>query len=252
MCCFSQPVRSVTSTRIFARPFDGARQVLAYQMSYSAAKDLAMILPIPVVEGTGENGVQFINLKGYPSFFEDLERGFPQPVPARDPRVSALPPTSAAPLKVQTVGDFIASFVPTVADFSRLDPQFRLPEATWKKLPAYASFGFAVFKLKADGKSVHPMAFRFPRRDRASLFFPTVHIHDGEVRKEAKFDHVLYCQHAPMTKVNVRGWRESARNASAFMDVKLAEGLIDADHHCYRKELVGNLPNLDTFLPVLV
>jgi hypothetical protein len=38
---------------------------------------------------------------------------------------------SASKLEVIQVGDFEASFVPTVKDFSRLDERFRLPSAVW-------------------------------------------------------------------------------------------------------------------------
>ena len=103
------------------------------------------------------------------------------------------------------VGSFVASFVPTVKDFSRLDEQFRLPDGTWDKLPAYKDYGFAVFKLKKGEQKVHPMAFEFPRADKTRLFFPTVHIHDGKVHDQAGFDHVLYCQGVD-TRMR---WRES-------------------------------------------
>ncbi len=43
--------------------------------------------------------------------------------------------TSLGALSVQQVGDYIASFVPTMADFSRLDPQFLIPKETWDKIP---------------------------------------------------------------------------------------------------------------------
>src|SRR5690606_13087928 len=97
-------------------------------------------------------------------------------------------------LEVVEVGSFVASFVPTVKDFSRLDEQFRLPAQTWDKLPEYRDFGFAVFKLKKGSRKVHPMAFEFARANPIRLFFPTVHIHDGTVKPTARFHHVLFCQ----------------------------------------------------------
>ena len=48
MCCFSRPVTSVSSTKIFARDAGGGRQHLVYSMNYKAAEDLAMVLPLPV------------------------------------------------------------------------------------------------------------------------------------------------------------------------------------------------------------
>ena len=47
MCCFSRPVSTVADTNIFARAGKDGRQYLADSMNFSAAEDLAMILPIP-------------------------------------------------------------------------------------------------------------------------------------------------------------------------------------------------------------
>ena len=48
MCCFSQPVESVSHTRIFARSAAEGQQFLVYEMKLAAKSDLAMILPLPV------------------------------------------------------------------------------------------------------------------------------------------------------------------------------------------------------------
>ena len=253
MCCFSRPVRSVTDTRIFARAGDDGREFLVYSMSFSAKQDLAMILPLPVPPGSGERAVDFINLKDYPDFFDDLHRGFPVPPPAEAPGDRSVAPASAALPKLQViqVGDFEASFVPTVKDFGRLDPRFRLPSGTWAKLPQYRSYGFAVFKLKQGAMRVHPMAFSFPRHKLAELFFPTVHIHDGKVHERARFDHTLYCQPHNNDYPNFGGqWDESATQASGFMKVPDAKGLIEPDQHCYRRQLHGQLANRDTVLRI--
>src|SRR6185503_5945530 len=69
MCCFTRPVQSVSSTRIFARMGNEGRQFLAYSMNYLAKEDLAMVLPIPIAPGTGEAGVKFISLEAYPELF---------------------------------------------------------------------------------------------------------------------------------------------------------------------------------------
>jgi len=245
MCCFSRPVQSVSATNIFARPGEDGRQLLAYSMTLKAKEDLAMVLPLPVQAGSGEQAVTFINLKDYPGFFTDLRRGFPMPV---DEPASMTTRSAPMRLEVIQVGDFEASYVPTVADFSRLDERFRLPLETWDKLPAYRDYGFAVFKLKPGAATIHPMAFSFPHADRSSLFFPTVHIHYGKVYPAAKFDHVLYCQSGTEEELALTGWVESNRPAGTFMKTAEAKGLIDADRHCYLKELHGKLPNRDTLL----
>jgi hypothetical protein len=249
MCCFSRPVQSVSATSIFARSDAGDRQFLVYSMTLKAKEDLAMVLPLPVKSGSGEKAVSFIDLKDYPDFFADLRKGFPEPLAARGPGASrGLGAPPAAKLEVVAVGNFEASFVPTVADFSRLDERFRLPAGTWDKLPAYRDHGFAVFKLKSGETKVHPMAFTFPRAKPAELFFPTVHIHDGKVHERAKFDHVLYCQRGSGDQFNLLDWEESFRPAAAFMQLSKARDILDGGEHCYKRGLTGTLPNRDTVL----
>src|SRR5689334_21600992 len=117
MCCFSQPVKKVSSTNIFAREGEDGRQFSVYGMFLNAGSEVAMILPLPVRTPTGEVYVHFIDLKGYSNFFSDLENGFPRPLP--DPTASAggrglSTPSSRPKLAVLEGGDFEASFVPTV------------------------------------------------------------------------------------------------------------------------------------------
>jgi len=85
MCCFSRPVEEVKNTRIFARMGAKGRQVVVYQMALEAKEDLAMVLPIPVVKGTGEAGVTFFDLSKYAALFADLALLFPMPKSAGNP-----------------------------------------------------------------------------------------------------------------------------------------------------------------------
>src|ERR1041385_8680955 len=248
MCCFSQPVISVSGTNIFARPDANGRQFLVYSMSIDARKDLAMILPLPVKTPAGEKDLEFIDLKGYPGFFDDLKSGFPVLLKGHG-RALVSSSESMDKLEVVQVGDFEASFVPAVKDFARLDERFRLPGDAWKLLPQYQSYGFAVFKLKPGAATIHPMAFSFPRRDPYALFFPTVHIHDGKVHKKADFDHALYCQPHPDQHLELRhAWRESTGHARSFVQIEKTKGVVVADQHCYQRELRGQLPNEDTLV----
>ena len=248
MCCFTQPVRHVSGTKIFARPTEHTRQLIVYSMTIDADEDLAMVLPLPVKSSATENEVEFIELKSYEKFFDDMEKGFP--IHANDVKwvTNALPAAAIEKLKVVTVGNFEASFVPTVGDFARLDKRFRLPPGTWSKLPAYKTYGFAVFKLKAGEHRFHPMAFSFPRKDARKLFFPTVHIHDGKVHEEADFDHALYAQATPFERPATFQWTETDAQASRFMSIPKSKGIVVPDEHCYKHELRGTLRNQDTFL----
>jgi hypothetical protein len=247
MCCFSRPVLDVSNTKIFARLGNGVEQFIAYAMNLSANEDLSMVLPIPVVPGSGEKAVKFINLEKYPKLFDDLWKGFPAPVSRSrggDP-FGAVPASIPQKLEVQSVGAFDASFVPTIADFSRLDERFRLPDGVWKKLPGYANFGFAVFKLKSVHGPVHPMAFSFPSSMPQSLFFPTLHIHDGQIHAKEEFDHTLYCQGGG---INAKDWQESPGIAVQFVKCGLTHDMVSPKHHVYRRQMKGMQENGDVLL----
>ena len=212
-------------------------------MRFKASDDLAMILPIPTPKASAEDAVTFINLEKYPTFFDDLILGFPQPRSGGFGKGGVK--STALTLPVVEVGKFVASFVPAIKDFARLDKQFRLPDSVWEKLPQYKEFGFAVFKLKKpekDEQKVHPMAFDFPRADKRVLFFPTVHIHDRTVPSKAKFDHSLFCQ---LGDVPAMGWEESSGLAESFIKVKETHGIVDGNAHVYRKLMKGSFANKD-------
>ena len=243
----------MTETRIFGRFVTKERQVLAYQMSLDTPADVAMILPIPVVQPAKEDAVKFIDLSGYQDFFSDLEKGFPTRSYSKGGvSPGSLPDTDRKPLKVHAVGSFDASFVPTVKDFGRLDARFRLPKGTWDKLPQFSNYGFAVFKLKKGNEEVHPMAFSFPSRFKRGnvykerVYFPTVHIHDGKVHLQEKFDHTLYAQASPKAgfRMNEK-WVESGSLASNFTSPEKSQGLIWDKGHVYRKRVVGLQKNED-------
>jgi hypothetical protein len=234
----------VADTNIFARSSKEGRQFLVYSMRLSAKEELAMILPVPVPKNPKEDAVRFINLEKYEDFFNDLRAGFPAKggLTKSDSRAHA-----TLGLEVVDVGSFQASFVPAAKDFVRLDERFRLPSGVWDKLPTYKDYGFVVFQLKKGKQKVHPMAFEFPRAHPGRLFFPTVHIHDGKVHAEARFDHLLYCQMSDKETVPVT-WLESTQPAGLFMKMDDAQGLLDKDRHCYQLELRGKHKNVDTFV----
>ena len=245
MCCFSGHVKEVADTSIFARASSGGRQFLVYSMRVDADEAMAMILPIPVPVGAAEDAVRFIDLEDYPELFEEMRSGYPVPPLTRAQGYAV----RALILEVVEVGSFVASFVPSIADFGRLDARFRLPAEVWDDLPMYEDFGFAVFQLKQGNQKVHPMAFEFPRADPQQLFFPTVHIHDGIVHPVADFDHALYCQRSGGE--DVTAWEETADPAEAFMpNLARAQGIVDPAERCYRKTLHGAFKNEDVVVSV--
>lgn len=243
MCCFSGPVHHVESTKIFARMVGPGRQALVYQMTLAAADEVAMVLPLPVPPGTGEDAIRWIALDDYEGFFDDLQAAFPVAVGAVHGGFGFGPPTTLA---VVTVGDFAASFVPSLRDFKRLHRRFRMPAGTIDRVPLYADWGFAVFQLRpgARGASqkVHPMAFEFPTRVEGHLFFPTLHVHDGALHPEAQFSHALYAQHI------AESWSASTVPLGVTVDLVRSKGLVDGDAPVSRAVLVGARPNQDIWV----
>ncbi|GMV15728.1 MAG: hypothetical protein HS104_21135 [Polyangiaceae bacterium] len=255
MCIFSQPVSHVAATKIFAR-VEGGEQLLAYEMELAALGDVAMVLPLPVEPGHGEAGLRFIDLSGYPGFFDDLRSAFPEPISGQAFGASR----AVQHLVVHQVGDFEASFVPSLADFGRLEPRFVVAPEIWQRLPQYRDFGFAVFKLRgekqgfwqslgfgrrraAETKKVHPMALAFRTRAPAELFFPTVHVHSGRVEERAAFDHELYCQarRAPA------GWFSASKPVGSHEAGK-SQGLLSASAGCFRLVKTGLHENADVIV----
>jgi hypothetical protein len=100
-------------------------------------------------------------------------------------------------------------------------------------------WGFAVFRLKPGKKAhIHPMACRFRTRDASRLFFPTVHVHDGQVHASARFDHSLYDQ----------GERSERDERSVLMAPQDAHAIVARGEPVFRRTLRGELPNRDTWI----
>lgn len=265
MCIFAQPVVSVSDTSLFARLLPDGWQYLVYQMRFVTKQDNAMVLPLPVQLPAMEKGtLEFISLKEYERFFRDLEKGFPISIPDQPrSRSFSLPsgPTDSK-LAVEDVGDFIASFVPSPGEFGRLDEQFRLPKESLEQIPQYANYGFAVFQLKSRTGKPHPMAFKFRSRlnvpGKSSIYFPTVHIHDGQVHDREEFDHTLYLQATEFDKVcgayddgtvlwedPATGYVRSKWKAKEFCNLEACRGIVAGDALVHRLKMSGLLKNAD-------
>lgn len=259
MCCFTTATE-VYGTSIFARLLRPGVQVLVYQMRFAAHEPTAMILPIPVALPAAERSVRWKSLKDQPAFFEKLAHGFPEVAPSQSARSkSATAVASTETIEVHEVGDFVASFVPSVADFDRIDPRFVIRKDVWSKIPAYADYGFAVFQLKQLSGSPHPIAFEFDTRLRDAVFFPTVHIHDGTVHAEDAFNHALYLQE-PRFDARVGGYEgpshadastgfvRSNAPAASFADIAGSQGILDGALLVHRMKIAGMHANVDTLV----
>jgi hypothetical protein len=256
MCCFSRPVKHVSATRIFARHVDEDRQALVYSMSLEVDEELAMVLPLPVEAAAPEDAVSFVDLSGYPKFFDDLADAFPvRPAFGRARSKAQAASLPRATLPVHDVGDFVASYVPSPRDFHRLDTRFRLSPAFFSARAEYADYGFAVFQLKPktggwfrkklQKQTVHPMAFTFPSRRPKALFFPTLHVHDGDVPAEATFDHTLYCQTSNDVMAKTFPFERSSGPLGRYVDETRAGALVDSAGFAYRNVVVHDQPNID-------
>lgn len=260
MCCFAQPVVHVEKTKIFARLTGTGTQHLVYEMKYESRVPNAMILPIPTAPNPTEDSVRFKDLSGYKEFFKDLKRAFPVPRPPKSilsRTLDSAMPMPQANLLVQEVGEFVASVVPTLKDFGRLDAQFVIPPETWQKIPLYEDYSFVVFQLKSLSGRPHPMAFEFDTRLPEEIFFPTVHIHDGEVHRRESFDHALYCQHAAYDgKVGkykaspdrATSLQRSKSEAKHYVEVEKTQGIVASDLLVHRKVMDGTFRNEDIVL----
>jgi hypothetical protein len=240
---FSRPVEDVSATRIFARATARGRQVIAYEMQIVAPEPVAMILPIPTPPRSADTAVRFISLERYPQLFTDLYQLFHPPTRSvANTKWASL----SEPLRVHEVGAFVASFVPSLADFSRLDPRFRIPANTIDRVDEYADWGFAAFQLAATRgpAQIHPMAFEFPTRTPERLFFPLVHVHDGTLPDVAEMDHTLYAQGVdqPRTFTTFRG------PIANHLDVRRTAGIVDPKATLSIQSLVGPHPNRDLWV----
>ena len=238
MCIFSGPVYDVSDTKIYCSIKED-KQTLVYSMDAGFHTPVAMILPIPA-NSKKEDAVEFVNLKDHANFFKELDEPF---VIHSRGMAKSFGCASPSTLKVHEVGDYIASFVPHRLFFNRLDESFRLNENVWDAMPQYKNFGFVVFQLSKNSNDInhyHPMGFKFPTK-LESLFFPTVHVHEGQIPTKEDFDHALYFQ------ADDRSIYKAQKSHSVAKDFIKSE-LVDPDKHVYKVRLYGQMENKDTYI----
>jgi hypothetical protein len=91
------------------------------------------------------------------------------------------------------------------------------------------------------------MALRFPTREPGALFFPTVHVHDGNVSESAAFDHTLYAQLSPLLGALV-DWSPSTAALGTVVDGARAKQLVDGPAGGWSTSIIGTEPNRDVWL----
>lgn len=245
MGIFSQPVHIAGATHIFARASTDGRQFLAYNFRYEAEADFALILPLPTPPESPANDVRFIDLSGYDAFFRDLRRGFPslQPEAEKVSLTDRILEKVRDWLDIDTTQAAIA-FAPNHAALSHIQDQFQLTANVLRLLERFGDAGFVCLKLAAGTNRVPPMAFEFPRRRSAELFFPTALAIGAEFHATATFNYHLFCQAERLPL----DWRRT-RVAREVMKVDKTRGLIDPDQPIGWRALIGPQVNLDTIVP---
>ena len=281
MCIFSGHVEDVNSTNIFAR-VSGNVEYLAYSMNVAAEMDVAMILPIPAVLPDKTNlinnigssgytlskdGIIFLDLSDYPELFKDLESPFQVTTREFDNLSFS---ASKGVLAVEQVGDYICTFVPTNNDWDRIDPQFKLSNDTWAKLNYQENYSFVVVQLniiekfpkmnvlgksnrvkpsaRVEKKKFHPIAFIFETQFPNWIYFPTTHVHDGQVHDREEFNHNFYFQSLEIKKPHEAGFEKSGSTAGAFVNIAKAKGLVEPNQLILKSTMNGTFPNLDTWV----
>lgn len=122
----------VSKTNIFARHTRPGYQAIAYSLSIASRTRAAMILPLPVVPGSGEDALRFIDLSAYPDFFDDLPKACVQEIKNEMESFDLVGDEPVKTLAVHEVGDFEASFVPTMSDFDRLGSDGEAPSGCYR------------------------------------------------------------------------------------------------------------------------
>jgi hypothetical protein len=240
MCCFADTVEHVAETHIFAA-MSGAEQVLVYDARVKTKTNNAMILPVPVRTGTQAN-IQLIDMSRHADFFDVLASMFPEAAVSGG--------LSAGPtLEVVRVGAFEASIVPTLDDIHRLSSRFTIGASgvrLWGRKRTvldvfrerYADHAFVVYQIATGETRLHPFAFRFTSRY-PYIFFPTLHVHDGDAPAEAHFDHVLYAQRATLYEQSAGApWQVAPGGLPSF---------VDPNAPVVRALISGLYPNRDSF-----
>ena len=92
------------------------------------------------------------------------------------------------------------------------------------------------------------MAFRFPTRDATTLFFPTMHVHDGTIPESATFDHALYCQGTPRNEL---AWERSGGPIEDPVgSFAKANGVLTLGEEAWKQGMAGLRANEDVLVPV--
>lgn len=291
MCVISRPVKTVTATNILVARLspESNRQLTIYENSvYNAKPKNAMIIAVP-----DPSTVEFHDLSKSSKFFQELDKYF-ESMEERDEYMSmtlnSMPrgKSRSAPLiKVERVGDYNVSLVPSLQDLTRVDPSyFILSSGAKELLQNYPpDWGFIVFGLSDDISSLKkysPFAFSHTILSDNRLYIPTMHYHDEEASnsdfvvsskpkgqglpswKHAIYiygieDENIYRSHLPMMAAGSAYGYERKKNVYrcvntdcllAFWPESITRLTIPRSNYFKKFVIDGQRENMDLFIPI--
>lgn len=182
MCIFVAPVLRVSKTRIAVAPLSDNRQLIVYenQVSQQPGARNAMVLPVPAGQP-----VTLVDFSKYPfggNFWDDCDSLIPRAITNNAMSFGGgfgVATKDVETLPVQRVGAYMASVVPSLADFGRLDASvFQLPKDIESILVEHYAAGFSfVVCLFTGNVGAHPIAYTSARLPNGNCFIPTRHAH---------------------------------------------------------------------------
>jgi hypothetical protein len=188
MCIFSGEAK-VEGTNIFISPCYYKKEPFllnVYANEVNTDEENVMILPF-VLSKTEESDdkdseqTQVHIFKGDSKIFKHLREGF-----------EGIPKGLSSMKGIKRIGAYQVQEIYSLKDASNV---FEIKENVMDSLEKLygGGYGFILAKFSPDGDNnkKHPIIYLTPFTS-ASLFVPTVHIHDGELKKKEHFDHDIY------------------------------------------------------------
>jgi hypothetical protein len=179
MCIISNPVESVSQTKILVGPNKNLdRQITVYSNQVNnVSESNAMILPVP-----HPSTIEFIDLSKYKHLFTDLDKVFYKPQSRfLSKGMNFSLSANSAKLQVFNVGSYKVSLAMGLSDLNRVDGSvFNLSSGCYDLLKSSydSTFGFIICKLAKGLENYHPFAYSHQMIKPGQLFIPTKHYHD--------------------------------------------------------------------------
>lgn len=195
MCMFTEPVRDVSKTKIFAAELFAPQtplQITIYTntVQLENGNPVAMILPCPNPSGDPDRIKVFDSQRLSNSFFDNLATKFQFMYRNGGSRSMS---RSKSYIEVERIGNYKVSRVGSYSDFDRLKTtEFKLDSGFQEVFKQHynTGFSFVVCILNDNVKDPEPIVYTSPLIN-SQLFIPTRHYHGGSEEKP-DWDHSIY------------------------------------------------------------